>query len=217
MPVSTSGRPPETALAHSDDAFVVSSFSKILEHDRLAPGWLVAPERRVRSRKAGAELCISLAALAHAALACFSDAAYAIAEARWAEIPGTTGLLCDRARQNRLQDFIPPDGGFFVYADASVPSIRDSESSPAKCSTALASAFAPGIDFGEFHAREHANGLRSQHGKAKQDGVARLQAHWHISGGMFDCATVARTAAQCTSLLRKGLHSAQRIKSSYVD
>ena len=81
------GRRPETVLAHTDDAFSVNSFSKYFNMTGWRLGWLVAPERHVRDlEKLAQNLYISPASLSqHAALACFTDAGYTIAEARRAE------------------------------------------------------------------------------------------------------------------------------------
>lgn len=169
------GRPPETALAHSDDAFVVSSFSKYWNMTGWRLGWLVAPERHVRDlEKLAQNLYISPAALSqHAALACFSDAAYAIAEARRAEFQARRDYFAAALGKIGFKIPILPDGGFFVYADVSAFT-RDSEAFASEILDRTGVAFAPGIDFGEFRAREHVRMAYAVSMAKLQDGVARL-------------------------------------------
>ena len=169
------GRPPETALAHSDDAFVVSSFSKYWNMTGWRLGWLVAPQCHVRDlEKLAQNLYISPAALSqHAALACFSDAAYAIAEARRAEFQARRDYFATALGKIGFKIPILPDGGFFVYADVSAFT-RDSEKFASEMLDRTGVAFAPGIDFGEFRAREHVRMAYAVNMAKLQDGVARL-------------------------------------------
>ncbi len=169
------GRPPETALTHSDEAFVVSSFSKYWNMTGWRLGWLVAPERHVRDlEKLAQNLYISPAALSqHAALACFSDAAYAIAEARRAEFQARRDYFASALSQIGFKIPILPDGGFFVYADVSAFT-RDSEAFANDILERTGVAFAPGIDFGDFRAREHVRMAYAVNMTKLQDGVARL-------------------------------------------
>ena len=169
------GRPPETALAYGDDAFVVSSFSKYWNMTGWRLGWLVAPERHVRDlEKLAQNLYISPAALSqHAALACFSDAAYAIAEARRAEFQARRDYFATALGKIGFKIPILPDGGFFVYADVSAFT-RDSEKFASELLDRTGVAFAPGIDFGEFRAREHVRMAYAVNMAKLQDGVARL-------------------------------------------
>lgn len=171
------GRSPETALAYSDDAFVVSSFSKYWNMTGWRLGWLVAPERHVRDlEKLAQNLYISPAALSqHAALACFSEDAYAIAESRRQEFQARCDYFA--AALGRIGFKIPvlPDGGSFVYADVSAFT-RDSEAFASEILDRTGVAFAPGIDFGEFRAREHVRMAYAVNMAKLQDGVARLAA-----------------------------------------
>ena len=75
---------PRTALALSDEIFVISSFSKYFNMTGWRLGWLVAPERHVRDiEKLAQNLYISPATLSQrAALACFTGETHAIVEAR---------------------------------------------------------------------------------------------------------------------------------------
>jgi len=169
------GRQPETALTHSNDAFVVSSFSKYWNMTGWRLGWLVAPERHVRDlEKLAQNLYISPAALSqHAALACFSDTAYAIAEARRAEFEARRNYFASALTNIGFRIPVMPDGGFFVYADVSAFT-RDSEAFASDILDRTGVAFAPGIDFGDFRAREHVRMAYAVNLSKLQDGVQRL-------------------------------------------
>lgn len=169
------GRPPETALSHADEAFVVSSFSKYWNMTGWRLGWLVAPERHVRDlEKLAQNLYISPAALSqHAALACFSEAAYAIAESRRREFESRRDYFTGALRGLGFDIPVIPDGGFFVYADVS-RFTRDSEAFATEILDRTGVAFAPGIDFGEHRARAHVRMAYAVNLAKLQEGVRRL-------------------------------------------
>ena len=169
------GRKAETALAYSDDVFSVNSFSKYFNMTGWRLGWLVAPERYVRDlEKLAQNLYISPAALSqHAAVACFSDAGYAIAEARRAEFDVRRNYFATALADIGFNIPVMPDAGFFVYADVS----RFTQDSEKFCTDILDQtgvAFAPGIDFGEHRAREHVRMAYAVGLEKLKDGVGRL-------------------------------------------
>jgi len=150
------GDPPVTALAHSDRIFSVNSFSKYFSMTGWRLGWLVAPESEVRKLEILAQnLYISPSAVAqHAALACFTDEGYAIAETRRREFEARRNEFVDALRTIGIEVPVLPDGGFFVYADVGRLT-SDSEAFALEMLERAGVAFAPGIDFGEYRAREH--------------------------------------------------------------
>ncbi len=150
------GRAPETALAFSDDVFCVNSFSKYFTMTGWRLGWLVAPERYVRSLETLAQnLYISPAALSqHAALACFTDAGYTVAESRREEFQRRRDYIVEALRGLGFEIPVLPDSGFFVYADVS-QFTNDSERFCLDLLARTGVGFAPGIDFGTHRAREH--------------------------------------------------------------
>jgi aspartate/methionine/tyrosine aminotransferase len=169
------GRRPETALSYSDNVFSINSFSKYFSMTGWRLGWLVAPERHVRDvEKLAQNLYISPAALSqHAAVACFTDSGYSIAEARRAEFEARRNYFVRALGDIGFKIPIVPDAGFFVYADVSAFT-KDSEKF---CNDMLAKtsvAFAPGIDFGEHRAREHVRMAYAVNLAKLQDGVSRL-------------------------------------------
>ncbi|MGL4231231.1 MAG: pyridoxal phosphate-dependent aminotransferase [Casimicrobium sp.] len=175
------GRKPETALAfkahESDDIFSINSFSKYFTMTGWRLGWLVAPERHVRNlEKLAQNLYISPAALSqHAALACFTDAGYAVAEQRRLEFQARRDYFVKALSNLGFKIPITPDAGFFVYADVSAFT-RDSERFCTEILDRTGVAFAPGIDFGEHRAREHVRMAYAVSLEKLKEGVSRLAA-----------------------------------------
>jgi aspartate/methionine/tyrosine aminotransferase len=169
------GRRPETALAYSDDVFSINSFSKYFNMTGWRLGWLVAPERHVRAlEKLAQNLYISPAALSqHAAVACFTDAGYAIAEERRLQFQARRDYFANALREIGFKIPITPDAGFFVYADVSAFT-NDSEKFCTELLDKTGVAFAPGIDFGEHRAREHVRMAYAVNLEKLKDGVSRL-------------------------------------------
>jgi aspartate/methionine/tyrosine aminotransferase len=171
------GRKPETALAFSDEAFSINSFSKYFTMTGWRLGWLVAPERYVRDlEKLAQNLYISPAALSqHAAIACFSDAGYAVAEQRRLEFQSRRDYFVKALTEIGFEIPIVPDAGFFVYADVSALT-NDSERFCTEVLDRTGVAFAPGIDFGKHRAREHVRMAYAVSIEKLKDGVSRLAA-----------------------------------------
>jgi aspartate/methionine/tyrosine aminotransferase len=170
----TYGRKVETALGFtkpSDEAYVIGSFSK---YWRL--GWLVAPPHAVRDiEKLAQNLYISPNGVAqHAALACFTDETYAIADARVQEFDLRRKYLTNALRALGFKIPIDPDGGFFVYADCSAFS-KDSAKFCIDVLDATGVAIAPGTDFGTYRANEHVRIAYAVGMEKLKDGVSRLR------------------------------------------
>jgi aspartate/methionine/tyrosine aminotransferase len=111
--------PAETALRFTGDAIVVNSFSKYYAMTGWRLGWLIAPEKLMRSLE---RLQQSLAICAptisqRAALAAF-DATEELEENR-AAYARNRALLLERLPRMGLGDFAPPDGAFYFYLDVS--------------------------------------------------------------------------------------------------
>lgn len=171
------GQAPETVLTHTADAFSVNSFSKYFNMTGWRLGWLVAPERYIRDlEKLAQNLYISPAALSqHAALACFTDAGYAIAESRRTEFQARRDYFSSALKQIGFRIPIVPDGGFFVYADVSAFT-TDSEAFANHILDQTGVAFAPGIDFGAYRSREHVRMAYAVNMAKLEEGVRRLAA-----------------------------------------
>jgi aspartate/methionine/tyrosine aminotransferase len=150
------GEPLRSALALSDDLFVISSFSKYFNMTGWRLGWMVVPERHVRDlEKLAQNLYISPPTLSQrAALACFEPATLAICEERRAEFRARRDLLVPALRELGFGIPVMPTGGFFVYADTSALAAD----SRAFCRDVLEHAgvaITPGLDFGTHRASSH--------------------------------------------------------------
>ena len=140
----------ETALASSDQAIVVNSFSKYYCMTGWRVGWLILPEPLVRTvERLAQSLSISVPTLSQmAAIAAFDakpeleviKAGYARSRARLLEGLPALGLA----------DFHPIDGAFYAYVDVG----RFTNDSVDFCRRMLVEAgvaATPGIDFDRVH------------------------------------------------------------------
>ena len=172
------GARPASALALSDDLFVISSFSKYFNMTGWRLGWVVAPERHVRDlEKLAQNLYISPPTLSQrAALACFEPATLAILESRRDEFRARRDLLVPALRELGFVIPVMPTGGFFVYADTS----RLADDSRAFCRELLEGAgvaITPGLDFGTHRAHAHVRFAYTIARKRIADGIARIARH----------------------------------------
>jgi len=166
---------PRSVLDLTDDAFVISSFSKYFNMTGWRLGWVVAPERHVRDlEKLAQNLYISPAAPSqHAALACFEPATLAILESRRRAFEARRDYLVPALRELGFGIPVMPTGGFFVYADCS----KFSHDSQQFCRDVLENAgvaITPGLDFGRHRATEHVRFAYTIAQDKLEDGVARL-------------------------------------------
>ena len=142
----TYGEPAETALAFTEDAIVVNSFSKYFSMTGWRLGWLVIPEDLSRSVECLAQnLFISPPAVSqHAGIAVFDcrDELDSYV-ARYTE---NRAVLLEGLPAAGFGELAPADGAFYVYADIT----ELTNDSPAFCRRMLAEtgiAATPGIDF----------------------------------------------------------------------
>lgn len=168
--------PAQTALRFSDRAIVVNSFSKYYAMTGWRLGWLVAPPELMRPlERLQQSLAICAPTLSQrAALAAF-DATGELEENR-ASYARNRALLLERLPAMGLEDFAPPDGAFYIYADIS----RFTADSMDFCRRMLVEAgvaATPGLDFDPARG---STTLRLSYAGAEVDvaeGVARL-AEW---------------------------------------
>ena len=165
-----------SALALSDELFVISSFSKYFNMTGWRLGWIVAPERHVRDlEKLAQNLYISPSTVSqHAALACFAPETIAILEERREAFRARRDFLVPALRALGFRIPVMPGGGFFVYADCS----GFSDDSLAFCRDVLEAtgvAFTPGIDFGSHRATEHVRFAYTIGMGKLEEGVGRLE------------------------------------------
>ena len=138
--------PAETALAHSDEAIVVNSFSKYFSMTGWRIGWLVVPEALVRPiERLAQNLYIAPPTISQiAALGAFDgiDELEAIKES----YARNRAMLLEELPAAGLSDILPADGAFYLYADVS----RFTDDSEAFATAMLRDAgvaVTPGIDF----------------------------------------------------------------------
>jgi len=141
---------PETSCAwrYSRNAVVVNSFSKYFAMTGWRLGWLLVPaelRRAVDCLTGNFTICPPVLPQ-HAAIAAFTPAAIAEAEAHLQHYTANRSALIAGLRRLGIDRVAPPDGAFYVYADVSditADSLRF-------CETLLADtglAIAPGVDF----------------------------------------------------------------------
>ncbi len=174
----TYGCEARTALALSDEAFVINSFSKYFGMTGWRLGWLVAPPRFMRDiEKLAQNLFISPSAPAqHAALAAFRPDTLALLEARRAEFQARRDYLLPQLRALGFRVAAEPRGAFYLYADCSALA-PDSEAFAGRLLQESGVAVTPGLDFGENAPQRH---LRFAYTVARdrlEEGVARLARH----------------------------------------
>jgi aspartate/methionine/tyrosine aminotransferase len=139
------GRQATAARFGDEGAVVVSSFSKYWGMTGWRLGWVVLPRDLVPAVDALAgNLALCPPALAqHAALAAFTDEAYAEADALVQGYATTRDLLLRRLPELGWQ-VAPPDGAFYLYADVGT------DDAVGWCARLLADtgvALTPGTDF----------------------------------------------------------------------
>lgn len=165
----------ETALRFSQRALVINSFSKYYAMTGWRLGWLVAPAELMRPlERLQQSLAICAPTLSQrAALAAF-DAGDEL-EANRAAYGRNRALLLDHLPKLGLDNFAPPDGAFYIYADIS----RFTDDSIGFCRRMLHEAgvaTTPGLD---FDPRRGAKTLRLSYAGPEADvreGLARLEA-----------------------------------------
>lgn len=164
-----------TALAVSDEVFVVNSFSKYFGMTGWRLGWLVAPADFVPALERLAQnLFLAPSTLAqHAALAAFRPETLAILEERRGEFQRRRDFLVPALRELGFGVPIAPDGAFYVYAGCE----RFTDDSMALARRLLEAggvAVTPGIDFGSHGAQHHLRFAYTTGMDRLQEGVARL-------------------------------------------
>jgi aspartate/methionine/tyrosine aminotransferase len=140
------GEPASTALAFSDTALVVNSFSKYFSMTGWRLGWMVVPEELIRPLEClGQNLFIAPPSLSqHAAVAVF-DCTDEL-DRHVSRYAANRELLLRRLPEAGLDRLAPVDGAFYVYADVG----HLTNDSPDYCARMLQDigvAATPGVDF----------------------------------------------------------------------
>ena len=167
-----------TALALSDDIFVINSFSKYFGMTGWRLGWLVVPQRFVRDiEKLAQNLFISPSTPAqHAALAAFHPETIALLEARRAEFKSRRDYLLPELRHLGFRIAAEPRGAFYLYADASQIA-PDSDALARELIEEAGVAITPGLDFGANAPQRHVRFAYTVAREKLEEGMARLARH----------------------------------------
>jgi aspartate/methionine/tyrosine aminotransferase len=164
-----------TALAHSDDVFVVNSFSKYFQMTGWRLGWLVAPERYLGELdKLAQNLYLAAPTPSqHAALAAFEPETLAILEARRKEFKARRDYLVPALRGLGFDIPVTPQGAFYVYAGCGGLT-RDSFAFAIEILEQAGVAITPGIDFGANAPERHVRFAYTNSIERLQEGVSRI-------------------------------------------
>ena len=138
--------PAQTALAHSDAAIVVNSFSKYYSMTGWRIGWMVVPSDLVRTiERLAQNLYISPPTLSqHAAIAAFES----LEELEGIKSVYTENrkLLLEALPVAGLGEFLPADGAFYLYSDVRHYT-NDSVEFAHRMLSEAGVAVTPGVDF----------------------------------------------------------------------
>jgi aspartate/methionine/tyrosine aminotransferase len=145
----TYGFDAQTALEISDEIIVINSFSKYFGMTGWRLGWLVMPQRMVRSvEKLAQNLYIAPSTPAqHAALAAFAPETVTILEGRREAFRRRRDLLLPGLRKIGFDIKVEPRGAFYIYADIGRLD-RDSDTLAMRLLEEAGVAATPGLDFG---------------------------------------------------------------------
>ena len=149
-------QPAVSALAFSDEAFVINSFSKYFGMTGWRVGWLVVPDNFVEAaEKLAQNIFISTTTHSqYAALASFSTENMAELERRRLEFKARRDFLYENLLRLGFKIACKPEGAFYIYADCS----QFTDNSFEFCRKLLEQegvAVTPGRDFGVYRADQH--------------------------------------------------------------
>ncbi|MBO6510467.1 MAG: aminotransferase class I/II-fold pyridoxal phosphate-dependent enzyme [Roseibium sp.] len=155
----------KTALETSQNAIIINSFSKYYCMTGWRIGWMVLPEQLVRpTERIAQSLYISPPELSQIAATAALDSVQEL-EAVKAGYAANRSLLLDGLPRIGLDQLLPVDGAFYIYADISRFS-SDSLSFARQVLHEAGVAVTPGVDFDPVHGNEY---LRFSFAGAHQD------------------------------------------------
>lgn len=178
----TYGEEAASALAVSDELFVINSFSKYFGMTGWRLGWIVAPRVHVEGlEKLAQNLFLSAPTLSqYAALAAFTPETRHILEERRTAFQARRDFLLPALREMGFNIPVTPQGAFYLYADCS----RFSDDSFAFSQRLLEEAgvaITPGIDFGTYRAGQHVRFAYTTAIPQLEEGVERIRRF--VTGG----------------------------------
>ncbi|HIA08337.1 MAG TPA: pyridoxal phosphate-dependent aminotransferase [Chromatiaceae bacterium] len=166
---------PRSILQHTDDVFVVNSFSKYFCMTGWRLGWVVAPEAYVRDLdKLAQNLFLAASTPAqYAALAVLGDEALVGLEQQRDQFRQRRDYLLPALRDLGFDLLVEPEGAFYLYADCS-KFTDDSMAFTLDLLRNAGVAITPGIDFGSHRASEHVRFAYTTDIDRLRQGVQRL-------------------------------------------
>lgn len=169
------GSEAHTALALSDDVFVINSFSKYFGMTGWRLGWMVVPESYIgKVDKLAQNLFLAAPTPAqYAALAAFTPETMAILEQRKTEFQQRRDYLLPALRDLGFKIPVEPQGAFYLYADCSAFT-NDSYAFALDLLENAGVAITPGKDFGFNAPERHVRFAYTTELAQLQEGVARL-------------------------------------------
>ena len=167
-----------TALAVSNDIFVVNSFSKYFGMTGWRLGWLIAPDAYVADiDKLAQNLFLAAPTIAqHAALKAFDEESINILESRRREFRQRRDYLLPALRELGFEIAVIPQGAFYLYANCS-RFTDDSCSFASRLLEEAGVANTPGIVFGTHQPETHVRFAYTTSLENLQEGVRRLQTY----------------------------------------
>lgn len=167
-----------TALAHSQNLFVVNSFSKYYGMTGWRLGWLVAPASYILAiDKLAQNIFIAASTPAqYAALAAYDAGVQQELQKRRDIFRDRRDFLLPALRELGFEIPLVPQGAFYLYADCS-RFTDDSQALALRLLDQAGVAIAPGLDFGSHRAALHARFSYANTLDNLREGVARLRSH----------------------------------------
>ncbi|MGD9784304.1 MAG: pyridoxal phosphate-dependent aminotransferase [Hyphomicrobiaceae bacterium] len=149
----TYGLPAATALAYSDEAVVINSFSKYFSMTGWRIGWMIVPQRLVRTiERLAQNLYIAPPAVSQVAALGAFDARDELERNR-AVYERNRALLINGLPRVGFDRIAPADGAFYLYCDVSHLT-DDSLAFATAMLEATGVAITPGIDFDAARGRQ---------------------------------------------------------------
>ncbi|WP_261624676.1 pyridoxal phosphate-dependent aminotransferase [Nesterenkonia marinintestina] len=182
----TDGADSVSALQHTDDAVVVSSFSKYWGMPGWRLGWAVLPEDLVDpvSRLGGNVALCAPHGSQLAAVEAFSEGSLEFARSQVAEYSRARTMVLDALPRLGWSDAAPADGAFYVYARIGEHLERFGDS-PTYCRALLEEAgvaVVPGTDFDPVDGDEWVRLSLAPGPEKVSEGLERILTFHHRSG-----------------------------------
>jgi len=167
-----------TFAGRHDNVFIINSFSKYFCMTGWRLGWLLAPKAFISDiDKLAQNIFLAASTPAqHAALAAFRPDTIETLESYRAEFRQRRDYLFDAVNELGFRVENKPQGAFYLYADCRQFSDNSFELANELLEQAGV-AITPGIDFGEYKAKQHVRFAYTTSMTQLKEGIQRLKAH----------------------------------------